>query len=82
MQLYHDAIDNMHPSFWEVLQGRPKLKFDVHPSPMDHLYYLDQVLPEFEIDQSTRLQIQQETAIIQRPDYRPPDYKTPTILRA
>jgi len=82
LQLYHDAIDNMHPSFWEVLQGRPKLKFDVHPSPMDHLYYLDQVLPEFEITQKVRLQTQQETVTIQHPDYRPPDYKKPTILRA
>jgi len=82
LDLYHDAIDNMHPSFWEVLQGRPKLKFDVHPSPMDHLYYLDQVLPEFEIAQPTRLQAQQETVTIQHPDYRSPDYKKPTILRA
>jgi len=82
LQLYHDAIDNMHPSFWEVLQDRPKLKFDVHPSPMDHLYYLDQVLPEFKIAQSTRLQAQQETAIIQQADYCPPDYKKPTIQRA
>jgi len=82
LELYHDVIDHMRPSFWEVLQDRPKLKFDVHPSPTDHLYYLDQVLPEFEITPSTRLQAQRETVTIQHPDYRSPDYKKPTILRA
>ena len=82
LDLYHDAIAETGPSFWEVLQGRPKLGFDVHPSPEDHLFYLDQVLPEFEIPESTRLQVAQETAILQQPGYSRPLYHQPKIVRA
>jgi hypothetical protein len=81
LDLYHDVVVDIKPSYWQVLEGRPKLKFDLHPSPEDHLYYLDQVLPEFVIADATRLQIAQETAIIQQAG-TVPEYKKPNITRA
>ena len=80
LNLYQTAIANIKPSFWQVLEGRPKLKFDLHPSPTDHLYYLDQVLPEFTVSKSTRLQISQETVTIQQLETSP-KYRKPNILR-
>jgi hypothetical protein len=81
LTLYQDVIVGIKPSYWQVLEGRPKLKFDLHPSPEDHLYYLDQVLPEFDIAESTRLQVTEETAIIQQTG-TVPEYKKPNITRA
>jgi len=81
LSLYQDAIADIKSSYWQVLEGRTRLKFDSHPSPEDHLYYLDQVLPEFAIAESTRLQVAEETAIIQQAGTIPA-YKTPNITRA
>jgi hypothetical protein len=81
LDLYQDVVVDIKPSYWQVLEGRPKLKFDLHPSPEDHLYYLDQVLPEFVIADATRLQIAQETAIIQQSG-TVPKYNAPNITRA
>lgn len=82
ISLYSDCLTTIKPSFWEVLHDRVPLTFDVHPSPTDHLRYLDQVLPEFNIPQSTRLQIQQEDAIIRTPGYERPKAAPPNIRRA
>ena len=81
LTLYQDVIADIKPSFWQVLKDRPRLKFDSHSSPQDHLYYLDQVLPEFIVPESTRLQVAEETAIIQQAG-TVPKYKKPNILRA
>ena len=80
LNLYQTAIADIKLSFWRVLEGRPRLKFDLHPSPTDHLYYLNQVLPEFTVSESTRLQISQETAILQQLEISP-EYKKPNIIR-
>ena len=80
LNLYQTAIADITLSFWQVLEGRPRLKFDLHPSPTDHLYYLNQVLPEFTVSESTRLQISQETAILQQLEISP-EYKKPNIIR-
>lgn len=81
LNLYQDAITNIKPSFWQVLEHRPKLKFDLHPSPQDHLYYLDQVLPEFIVSESTRLQVAEETVTIQQAG-TVSKYKKPNVIRA
>lgn len=64
LDLYQDVIDQIGPSFWEVLQGRPPCQFDAHPLPADHLYYLDQVLPEFIVANETRQCILDEDQLI------------------
>ena len=78
LNLYQDAVVDIKSSFWQVLRHRPKLKFDLHPSPQDHLYYLDRVLPEFIVSESTWLQVAEETATIQQAG-TVPEYKNPTL---
>jgi len=80
--LYNEYLNMIKPSYWEVLKDRVPLTFDAHPSPADHLRYLDQVLSEFTIPESTRLQIQQEDVIIRSPGYQRPQAKPPRIHRA
>jgi hypothetical protein len=64
--LYQDVIDTIMPSFLEVL--RPNgwyLKVltldDDHPSPIEHLQYLDTVLPGWVTKQETRAKMYEET---------------------
>jgi hypothetical protein len=85
LDLYQDVIADIKPSYWQVLKDRPRLKFDSHPSPDDHLYYLDQVLPEFTVSDTTRLQIANETATIKQSGIVPGtvlEYKKPNVIRA
>ena len=81
LSLYTEYLSEINPSFWEVLHDRIPLTFDVHPSPADHLQYLDRVLPEFDIPHSTRLQIQQEDAVIRSSGYTRPNAVPPKVRR-
>ena len=81
LSLYTDYLCEIKPSFWEALPDRTPLAFDVHPSPADHLQYLDRVLPEFDIPHSTRLQIQQEDAVVRSPGYKRPNAVPPKVHR-
>jgi hypothetical protein len=82
LSLYQEYLSEIRPSFWETLSDRVPLSFDAHPSPADHLRYLDRVMPEFGIPLSTRLQIQQQDVIIRAPDYQRPEARPPKIHRA
>jgi len=83
LSLYREYLSEIKPSFWETLFDRVPLSFDAHPSPADHLRYLDRTLPEFGIPYSTRLKIQQEDAVIRSPGYKRSDTPiTPLIHRA
>lgn len=80
LDLYQDVIDQIAPSFWEVLQGRPRVQFDAHPLPADHLYYVDQTLSEFAISDQTRQRILDEDQQI-RSTGKIPLYIPPKITR-
>lgn len=57
---YRDIINLIGPSYQEILKDRKMLSWDMHPSPQDHLDYVDRVLPEYRISSQTRLQIAEE----------------------
>lgn len=80
LDLYHDVVDSIAPSFWEILKGRPTSHFDLHPLPGDHLYYVDQVLPDFKISDYTRKSILEEDQTIRSAGKIPP-YTPPKIAR-
>jgi|688.fasta_scaffold261377_2 hypothetical protein len=82
VSLYSDYLSEIKPSFLEVLPDRVPLSFDGHPSPADHLRYLDRVLSEFDIPHSTRVQIQQEDDLVRAPGYKRPSAIPPKISRA
>lgn len=69
VDLYQNVIDTILPSFLEVL--RPKGWYisvkpgdDDHPTPVEHLAYLDTVLPGWVTKESTRAKIQQESILL------------------
>ena len=82
LTLYQDTVDCILPSYWEVLKKRKPIAADLHPTPAEHLKYLDTVLPEFFVSESTRLQIAQEETIIRAPGYQLSPYIIPKIVRA
>jgi len=62
MDVYADVLDSILPSYQEVLfPSGWKLSEDPHPSPAEHLAYLDAVLPGWVTKQSTRVIMQQES---------------------
>jgi hypothetical protein len=77
LDLYQDVVGAIAPSYWEVLKDRPKASFDLHPLPADHLYYVDQILPEFKVSDQTRQAILDEDQTIRLlgkiPSYNPPE---------
>ena len=62
-ELYQDVIDLIAPSYYTVLfKGRwPDRASDPHPSPAEHLAYLDLVLPGWVTKESTRVIMQEES---------------------
>jgi len=65
IQLYKDVIDAIHPSYDRTLfkdTGWPNRNGNSHPSPAQHLEYLDTVLPGWVTLQETRTRIAEETA--------------------
>ena len=63
MRLYEDVYHAMGPSYQKVLfpNGWPNRDGDQHPSPEEHLAYLDTVLPGWVTNESTRVKMQQES---------------------
>ena len=58
-ELYKDTISNIRPSVFEKVfkfnwKSKNRQKVDLHPLPMEHLEYLDIVVPEIQISQATR----------------------------
>ena len=63
MRLYSDVLDSVLPGYDKtVFVGNwPKPGPDPHPSPAEHLAYLDAVLPGWVTKQSTRVIMQEES---------------------
>ena len=63
MRLYEDVFQSMGPSYHTVLfkNGWPDRNGDPHPSPAEHLAYLDAVLPGWVTKESTRVKMHEET---------------------
>ena len=62
MELYSDVLNSILPSYQEVLYptGFPN-RVDPHPSPAEHLAYLDVVLPGWVTKSETRVKIHEES---------------------
>jgi hypothetical protein len=67
MLLYNNVLSSILPSYQEVLYptGFPQ-KEDPHPSPEEHLAYLDAVLPGWVTKESTRAKMQQESVDLKK----------------
>ena len=63
LNIYQDVVDSITPSYCTVLfkDGWPDRDGDPHPSPAEHLAYLDVVLPGWVTKQSTRVIMQEES---------------------
>ena len=63
MRLYEDVYHAMGPSYQKILfsNGWPNRDGDPHPSPEEHLAYLDAVLPGWVTKQSTRVIMHEES---------------------
>ena len=62
LNIYQDVVDSILPSYKAVLfsKGWPNRNGDPHPSPEEHLAYLDAVLPAWVTKQSTRVIMREE----------------------
>lgn len=63
IELYRDIVDSIAPSYYTVLfqNGWPDRNGDPHPSPEEHLAYLDAVLPGWVTKESTRVIMREES---------------------
>ena len=63
LNIYQDVVDSILPSYKAVLfsRGWPNRDGDPHPSPAEHLAYLDAVLPGWVTKQSTRVIMREES---------------------
>lgn len=62
-ELYQNVVDSIAPSYYTILfkNGWPDRDGDPHPSPDEHLAYLDAVLPGWVTKQSTRVIMHEES---------------------
>jgi len=62
LDLYQDVLNNIMPSYREIVfQQGWRNSGDPHPTPAEHLAYLDAVLPGWVTNQDTRVKIAQES---------------------
>ena len=63
LNIYQDVVGSILPSYQTVLfpSGWPDRDGDPHPSPQEHLAYLDAVLPGWVTKQSTRVKMHDES---------------------
>lgn len=63
LNIYQDVVDSILPSYKTTLfpNGWPDRTSDPHPSPEEHLAYLDAVLPGWVTKQSTRVIMREES---------------------
>jgi len=63
LNIYQDVVDSILPSYKAVLfsRGWPNRDGDPHPSPEEHLAYLDAVLPAWVTKQQTRVIMHEES---------------------
>ena len=81
LNMYYNDLKLVRPSYEKILKDRTPLDFDTHPSPAEHLAYLDAVLPELPVSDQTRLKIAEEDRIIRSDTYKIPVYQPPDIKR-
>jgi hypothetical protein len=66
LSLYQDVLNTMLPSYQETLfKNGWRSSGDPHPTPKEHLAYLDQVLPGWVTNEEIRVTIVQESKNIQ-----------------
>lgn len=72
LNIYQDTVDLILPSYRSVLfsQGWPDRDGDPHPSPAEHLAYLDSVLPGWVTKQSTRVKMHDESINLNKDPHR------------
>jgi hypothetical protein len=62
LALYADVLDSIFPSYQEVLYPTGwKIGHDPHPSPEEHLAYLDAVLPGWVTKTETRVKMHEQS---------------------
>lgn len=64
MRLYSDVLDSVLPGYDKIVfkdSGWPDRNGDPHPSPAEHLAYLDAVLPGWVTKESTRVKMHEES---------------------
>jgi hypothetical protein len=64
MRLYSDVLDSVLPGYDKTVfkdSGWPNRNGDPHPSPAEHLAYLDAVLPGWVTKEATRVKMHEET---------------------
>ena len=68
MRLYEDVFRSMGPSYQNVLfkDGWPDRDGDPHPSPAEHLAFLDAVLPGWVTKEETRAKMQEESVNLRK----------------
>jgi hypothetical protein len=65
--VYNSVLESILPSYQEVLfPSGWKVAEDPHPSPVEHLTYLDAVLPGWVTKSETRAKIQQESVNLRK----------------
>lgn len=71
MSVYADVLDAILPSYQEVLYptGWPD-RVDPHPTPAEHLAYLDTVLPGWVTKPETRVKIHEESINVKKHPHR------------
>lgn len=67
IELYQDVIDSMLPSYQTVLhpEGWPNRQ-DPHPTPAEHLAYLDAVLPGWVTNDNTRVIMHEQSVSLNK----------------
>jgi hypothetical protein len=69
LKLYQNVLDTIKPSFKEVIHDRIVIEYDMHHTPIEHLHYVERVLPQYPVSDDIRLQIEQEDAKIRNGTY-------------
>ena len=70
--VYKDVLVNIMPSYYETVlksdwdRNWQTNRFDLHPTPVEHLAYLDTVLPGWVTKESTRAKMQQESILLDK----------------
>lgn len=69
MRLYSDVLDSILPGYDNTVfatTGYPNREGDPHPSPAEHLAYLDTVLPGWVTKEETRAKMQEESVNLRK----------------
>ena len=75
VELYQDVLDDFVPSFFETLRPQgwwasPPMPMDDHPSPAEHLEFLDKHFPGWVTKPETRVKIATETSHLRKDPHK------------